>query len=389
MNVKKLVEGFKLDPKAAADGLTDGLKQKHIRTDEFNATELFIECFGYDKFKEYRANDNYTTAEVLKEAGPIMTTSFQNISQQFLSATFMEAYDIPDRVFMSLIPTVKTNRKYERIAGVTHVGDEADVVDEGKSYPLVGVSEDWVDTPEVRKRGMMAQITKETITFDETGLVVDRVKFLGDWLGVNQEKRAIDCVIDGNTTAHRYNWQGTVYASYVDTPWDNLAASNALADETDIDNAFTLLQAIEDPATGEPQSVTVKHLVAPTGLYNKALYALAPQIRATVPGFATTADPKQMTINNPVLAKMGGAPLVLSTQLVNKRLTAASIATTTWFIGDISQYAEWREVWPTTFATFGAMGQLEFQQDIVQQFKASQMGAYRVKNPRKMAKNTA
>lgn len=389
MNVKKLVEGFKLDPKAAADGLADGLKQKHISPKEFNATELFIECFGYDRFREYRAKDNYTTAEVLKEAGPIMTTSFQNISQQFLSATFMEAYSIPDRVFMNLIPTVRTTRKYERIAGVTHVGDEADVVEEGKNYPLVGNGEDWVDTPEVRKRGMIAQITKETITFDETGLVVDRVRYLGDWLGINQEKRAIDCVIDGNTTAHRYVWQNTTYASYVDSPWDNLVASNALVDETDIDNAYLALAAIEDPATGEPQNVTARHLVAPMGLYNKALYALAPQIRATVPGFATSADPKQMTINNPVLAKIGGPPQVISTQLLNKRMTAASIATTSWFMGDITEYAEWREVWPTTFATFGAMGQLEFQQDIVQQFKASQMGSYRVKNPRKMTRSNA
>ncbi len=318
-----------------------------------------------------------------------MTTSFQNISQQFLAAQFMDAYDIPERVFMGLIPTRKTNRQYERIAGITHVGDEADIVEEGKSYPLVGVSEDWVDTPESRKRGMMAQITKETITFDETGLVIDRVRYLGDWLGLNQEKRAIDCVIDGNTTAHRYTWQGTTYASYVDTPWDNLVASNALADETDIDNAYLNLSAIEDPVTSEPQNVTVKHLVAPMGLYNKALYALAPQIRATLPGFATSADPKQAMIANPVLAKIGGPPQIISTQLLNKRMTAASIATTSWFMGDIGAYAEWQEVWPTTFAQFGAMGQLEFQQDIVQQFKASQMGAYRVKNPRKMNRNNA
>lgn len=389
MNVKKLVEGFKLDPQAAADGLRQGLAQKHIRPDEFNATELFIECFGYEQFKHYRSVENYTTAQVLAEAGPVMTTSFQNIAQQFLAADFMDAYDIPERVFMGLIPTKKTNRKYERIAGITHVGDEADIVEEGKSYPLVGNGEDWVDTPEVRKRGMMAQITKETITFDETGLVVDRVRFLGDWLGLNQEKRAIDCVIDGNTTAHRYNWQGTVYASYVDSPWDNLVASNALADETDLDNAYLNLSAIVDPVTGEPQNVTIKHLVAPMGLYNKALYALAPQIRATIPGFATSADPKQMTIANPVLAKIGGPPQVISTQLLNTRLTAASIATTTWFLGDIASYAEWREVWPTTFTQLGAMGQLEFQQDIVWQGKASQLGAYRVKNPRKMNKNTA
>lgn len=389
MNVKKLVEGFKLDPKAAASGLADGLKQKHIKPGEFNATELFIECFGYDEFRHYRAHEHYTSAQVFKEAGPVMTTSFQNISQQFLAGTFMEAYDIPERPFTRLIPTVGTKRKYERIAGVTHVGDENDVVEEGKSYPLVGVAEDWVDTPEVKKRGSMVQITKETIIFDETGKVVDHCSFLGEWLGVNQEKRAIDCLIDGNTTAHRYNWQGTVYASYVDSPWDNLVASNALADYTDLDAAFLALSAIEDPATGEPQNVSMKHLVVPMGLVNTAYHAISPMVKATTPGYATSGVPVQTEIGNPLLAKIGGPPQVLFSQLLNKRLAAASIATTAWFTGDITKYAEYREVWPISFTTYGEMGQLNFQQDIVWQGKASGMGAYRVKQPRAMTRNNA
>lgn len=389
MNVKKLVEGFKLDPAKAESGLADGLKQGHIKPGEFNATELFIECFGYDEYKHYRAHDNYTTAQVLKEAGPVMTTSFQNISQQFLSATFMGSYSIPTAVFTQLIPTVGTKRKYERIAGITHVGDEADTVEEGKAYPLVGVGEDWVDTPEVKKRGNIAQITKETIIFDETGQVVEKCKYLGKWLGVNQEKRAIDCIIDGNTVKHRYNWQGTVYASYVDSPWDNLVASNALAEYGDLDTAFNTLAAIEDPATGEPQDVSMKHLVVPMGLVNTAYHAISPMVKATTPGYATTGVPVQTEINNPVLAKIGGPPQVLFSQLLNKRLTAAGIATTTWFAGDVAEYAEYREVWPITFATFGTMGQLEFSQDIVQQFKASGMGAFRVKQPRAMVRNNA
>lgn len=389
MNIKKLVEGFKTDPNAATTGLKEGLAAKHIRTDEFNATELFIECFGYDNYRHYASNQSYSTAQVLREAGPIMTTSFQNISQQFLAATFMEAYTIPASVFTPLIPTVKTNRKYERIAGVGHVGDEVDTVDEGKSYPLVGVQEDWVDTPEVRKRGNMAQITKETIIFDETNLVVEKVRFLGTWLGVNTEKRAIDCIVDGNTTAHRYNWQGTVYASYVDTPWDNLAASNGLTDYRDVDDAFQLLAAITDPQTGEPQNVTAKHLIVPMGLYAAANLAISPMVKGTTPGYATSANPAQAEISNPATGRMGGAPQILTSQQLNARHTLASIANTTWYLGDISQYAEWREVWPTTLDQIGEMGQLAFQQDIVQQFKASQMGAFRVKNPRKIIKNTA
>jgi hypothetical protein len=125
------------------------------------------------------------------------------------------------------------------------------------------------------------------------------------------------------------------------------------------------------------------------GLVNTAYHAIAPMVKATTPGYATSATPIQTEIGNPTLAKIGGAPQVLFSQQLNKRLTAASIATTTWFAGDVTEYAEYREVWPITFTTFGSMGQLEFQNDVVQQFKASGMGAYRVKQPRAMTRNNA
>lgn len=385
MNYLKIAEDCKKFPQETTALIAEGLKAGHIKSSEFNATDAFVSFFGYDRFSNLRASESASVAKVFQEAGAVMTTAFQNISQQFLSNIFMEAYQIPERIFMQMIPTVKTNRKFDRRAGISHVGDEFTTVDEGKNYPLVGVSEDWFDTPEVKKRGAVVRITKETIIFDETNLVVDHVKFLGDWLGVNHEKRAIDCLIDENTTAHRYNWKGTVYGSYVDTPWDNLSASTPLTDYNSLDTAFRVLESIVDPQTGEVQSVTGKHLIVARTKFNAAHNAIAPMVKNTTPGYATTGNPVQSEIPNPVLKALGGAPTVLCSPLVATRLGTQ----TTWFLGDITKYAEYREVWPVTFDTMAAGTQLGFDADIVQQFKASSMGAYGVKQPRAMVKCTA
>ena len=276
------------------------------------------------------------------------------------------------------------------MAGVGHVGDEAAIVDEGKAYPLVGMSEDWRDTPQVRKRGMLAQITKETIIFDETGLVVERVKKLGEWLGISREKRAIDCIIDGNTTDHRYNWQNTVYASYqTSTPWVNSKTSNGLTDYKNIDAARQQLMAITDPQTGEPQNVKVRHLIVTPENYAQANVALAPEVSVATPGYATSSNPVRGTIKNPMLEYFGVTPVILSSQLLKSRMTSASQTTTDWLLGDIGGYAECREVWPETFEQFGDMGILYQQQDVVQQFKASCMNAFAVKNPRRLQRNAA
>lgn len=389
MRYKKLVEDIQKYPNETRAGLSAALRERTINPASVDLTELFIECVGWGAFTNMRANSHVTPAQVFREAGAVMTTAFQNISQQFLSEIFMQAYDIPERVFMKIIPVVPTKKKFDRRAGISHVGDEAQVVDEGKNYPLVGVSEDWFDTPEVKKRGNVVRVTKETIIFDETNRVVEQIQFLGDWLGVNHEKRAIDATIDENVTQHRYNWQGNVIASYGDNSgthnWDNLSASTDLVDYKSLDTAYQLLEQITDPQTGEPQNVSGKHLIVARDRFSAAHIATAPMVRPATPGFATSANPVQTMINNPVLAANGGAPQIICTPLLKARMATD----TTWYFGDIAKAVEYREVWPVTFDQLGDSTQLAFDADVVSQYKASSMGAFGVKNPRALVKCTA
>lgn len=372
-------------------GFAESLSSGSYFESRMNFQKLFAHCFGHGTMDRYCSQDGYTFAEVMQESGPITTAAFQNISQQFLGSTYLKAYSIPTQVFTPLIPSVPTDRRFERLAGVGHVGDEFDgIVEEGKEYPEVGVSEDWVDTPQVLKRGRKASITKETVKFDETGLVVERVRTMGKWLGVNREKRAVDCVCDTNTLAHRFIWQGSTYASYQSsTPWINVKTSTALTDYKSLDAARQVLMAITDPQTGEPQDIDIKHLVVAPEVQMQAAVALAPMVAVATPGYATSGNPVRGQIENPVIKAMGGVPQIVSSQYVYSRLNTASVATTTWFLGNISEYAEYREAFPDSFEQFGTMGQVAFDRDIIIQFKASGMGAYRVKQPRAMLKATA
>jgi hypothetical protein len=78
-------------------------------------------------------------------------------------------------------------------------------------------------------RGGIVSVTWEAVFNDRTGQLLDRCGDVGYWaIGYPEEVAAIDCLIDENVTNHRYNWRGTVIASYGDNSgshtWDNLDA---------------------------------------------------------------------------------------------------------------------------------------------------------------------
>ncbi|AWM41757.1 hypothetical protein GobsT_71400 [Gemmata obscuriglobus] len=401
MNTAKLVESYKRHPAETEAGLRASLRGGAIRTDDLDLGDLFVECFGWNNFRHCRQNLGdcaerahgvLRAARVEESAGANSTTAFLNITQQFAYERVLAAYDVPARVFVNAIPTRPSKFKFERIPGVTHVGDESDVVEEGKPYPEVGVGEDWTDTPETRKRGMVARATKEAVFFDQTGEFMTKLDSLGEWQGVSDEKRAITCIVDAGETPknqYRYRWRNYgPLPTYGDNSglhsWDNLVASNALVDYTDVQAAWQCLVEMLDPATGEPQNVTVKHICVPPALAFTVPFALKGMVRRTAPGFATSGNPASAEIPNPT-GDIVGQIQAMSSQLFR----AVSGSDTTWFIGDIGAAFEQIENWPLTVTTMGAGSQLEFDQDIIFQSKVSKRSTFSTVQPRKMVKCTA
>ena len=400
MNITKLVESVKRHPDEGLTGLSAALREGAIKPHALDLGTLFVECFGWSNFNHCRQNlgDCAERAHRVMEgarleeaAGASSTAAFLNITQQFAYQQVLDAYDVPARVFVGAIPSRPSKFKFERVPGISHVGDEQDVVEEGKPYPEVGVSEDWTDTPETKKRGMVARATKEAVFFDQTGAFLDRLNFLGEWLGVSDEKRAITCIVDAGETAkmqYRYKWRNTSIATYGDNSgahtWDNLQASNALSTYSNVQNAWQLLVQMTDPYTGEPHNVTLKHICVPPALAFTVPFALKGMVRRTAPGFATSGNPTSAEIPNPT-GDVIGQIQTMSSQLF-RSITGDD---TTWFAGDIGGAFEQIENWPLTVTTLGAQSQLEFDNDIVFQSKVSKRSTFSTKQPRKMVKNTA
>ena len=298
----------------------------------------------------------------------------------------LQAFAAEEYVFSKIVPNIPTQFNGEKIAGISRIGDEAQVVPEGRPYPLVGISEDWIQTPQTLKRGMIDALTKEAVFFDRTGVLLARCGEVGEFLGLNKEKRLIDAFIDQNTTTHRYNWRGTTYATYqAANPWVNvIAAGNALTDWTSVDAAEQVLAAIRDPWTGEPIMVTPKDLVVTRSkLYTARRIVTATEIQVVTPGFATTGSPTRTATPNPIQSYR-----IISSQLLGARMSLAAEPASDWFIGDVARAVNYMENFPLTVVQAATNSEAEFQRDIVMQWKASERGAAAVVEPRVLVRSS-
>lgn len=320
----------------------------------------------------------------LVEAG-VDTSQFANISGQIIFNRIMEVYNDPVFIGDQLMTTISTEFNGEKIPGIGRLGDQAESIGEMEAYPMAGVGEDWIETPETVKRGFIVPISKEAIFFDRTGVVMQRATEVGQSSRINKEKRQLDAVL-GITTVYKY--RGTSIATYGDNSgshdWDNLAASNALADWTDIENALLLFDDIVDPNTGEPVVVNPNQLVVPSALaFTAARIQSATEYRH-VANSNTTISGNPLSGSRNGMAN--GAQLqLLSNQYVKARTSSAS----TWFIGDFKAAFAYMENWPITNVAAPVNSEAEFMYDIVHREKVSERGTVACLDARKVVKCTA
>lgn len=329
----------------------------------------------------------------LLEAGmAVNTAQFAQITGQIVYTKMLEEFHDRAFVFSDLIPTQQTTLNGERIPGIGGIGDMATAVGEGEPFPLAGLSQDYIDTPQTVKRGLIVPVTKEAIFFDRTGLVLKRAGEVGYWLGLNKEKRAIDCVVDENVTTHRYRWRDTTIATYNDNTgthtWDNLSASTALEDWTDIDAAEQLLANMLDPNTGEPILMEADTIIYTPQLAATVHYILyATGMSRQIGGFATSGNLSRTDAPNLVTAAREFSANYMP---VTSRLLPTRMATdTTWYLGSPKRAFAYMENWPLTVKQAPPNLTAEFERDIVAQFRADERGAYATLEPRLMVKCTA
>jgi len=306
----------------------------------------------------------------------------------------MDAYTLEKTPFFDIIPSKYSPiPSVEKLPGISNLGDGFETVAETDQYPLLGVSEDWIQIGEKRKKGGICPISKEALQFDLTGVLMDRCQALGPWMKIDIEKALIDCVIAQNTAnatifagGAQYTWKGTAYGTYqTSTPWINVTATNALSDWTSINKALITGSKIVDPYTGEPFPFEPRHLiVAPDLLFTARRVVHATNIFVATPGFATSGSPTVTEVPNPVDEYQ-----IVSSRLLGARMDLASELRTDWFLGDLTRAFARFYNWDVTPEQSAPNSHEAFYRDIIVAHKISKRDVFATIQPRVMLKNTA
>ena len=336
---------------------------------------------GREALASWRKGTPESAQALLEGPNAISTGDFSNITGQLIFAAVLNAWEAPMHIGGQLVTERTTdNLDEEIIPGISGLGDPASthgVVDENESYPLAGVSEEYVTIPRKRKRGFIVPISKETLIADRTGLIVQRASAVSESLALNKEKRILDAVLGIDTLWKRNGSSATAtYAVSGAAPhdFDNLDVE-VLEDESDIDAANQKLNALTDPNTGEPIVVQRPTLIVPQALHRRAFAILnATEVRETTNTNTVTLSPKYLD---------SGINLLTSPYVFNKTASA-----TAWFYGDFAKAFAYYTVWPITTEQAPTNSEAEFSQDIVSRYKVSEMGVAAVEEPRYVWKST-
>jgi hypothetical protein len=379
INYRELQRRYELDgAQATVSHLREALEAKDLAPESFSLRDLFeaVVPDGREAIGLLDPRSQGNTINLLEANSAVDTSAFSNITGQIVYSKVMEAFEMASALGNELCTTIPTRFNGERIPGIGQMGDKAETVDEGQPYPLVGLNEDYIDTPVTVKKGLIVPVTKEAVFFDRTNLVLMRAAEVGEWLGVNKEKRIVDIATG---TANNFKWKGTAYNTYqASTPWVNVQASNALVDWTDVEALELLFDGMTDPSSGDHLIVRPDAVLLPSALKHTAERVFLPHnIRFGDGASNTTA----YYTNNPI----GGQYKILS----GPRVKASTNSATTWFFGNFKKAFAYMENWPITVVQAPPNSEDEFNRDIVAKYKASERGVAAVIQPRCVCKSTA
>jgi hypothetical protein len=386
---------------AVRQELGRALKAKQLRPTDFSLralAESFLSREFVDNLHPKRGSwgaPGVTFQSFLEaDGGAVAWHDFTNITGQIFFNYLKEAYEMEEFVFSKLVEIRQTDiLDLERIPGVSPIGDEFTVIPEGGEYPNFGVTEDFIDIPYKQKRGGIVPVTKEAIFADRTGMLLERCRKLGWWLGWNREKRIIDALIDEGPGAksatlggHRYRWRNQDYPTFgtpPTTPWTNVVSGNGLVSWVSIQTAWLTLAQITDPFTGEPILIKPTHLIVTPDLEATAWRILnATNVQTHVGGYATSGNLQDIHAPSPVQAIFGNLQIASS-----RLLRVRSALATDWWLTNPKKQVAYFAAWDVTTEEAPANNADMWRRDIVFQFKASEMGAAATLEPRVACEN--
>jgi hypothetical protein len=326
------------------------------------------------------------TLRAVMESDGVDSTAFSNITGQIVYTTILEAFMSPDLIGTSLIPTTSTRLSGEKLPGVSQIGDKGQVVKEGMPYENVGIGEEYVETPETDKRGLIVPVTKEAVFFDRTNLILQRASQVGQSIAIGKEKRILNAILGESSTfatGGKWKWKGTEYDVYNSTAVDfssyfyvNLQTA-VLQDYTDLDATENLFADMKDPTTQEP-------IIIP----GTRTLLVVPNLRQTAKRIVNSTETRKVTSTSFTTLTPGdkGDYDIQSSPYFKTLL--ASNTTTSWWVGNFAKAFTYMENWPITVVQAPTNNEAEFTSDIVARYKASERGAVAVIAPHYVIKST-
>lgn len=335
---------------------------------------------------------------VLEDVASVDTSAFSNITGQLIFSTIQEAMKLDELIgdkLVSIMPSTLQER--EIIPGISAASDEfADEIPEGIDYPLVGLSEDYVEIPRAEKHGGILGITREMIIADKTGLLIERAQGIGTGLAIRREKSILDVFIGGVNPYVRKNVARNTYANIAGTSYFDNIVTDALVDYTDVQAAADLYYQMRDPNTGEPLG------------HSPTTFVCCPPLMWTARAvFRDTAVALQQAI-----VRAAGATEIVSTganripwdlelltnEWVTMRLLAntgnggltttdRALAVAHWFIGVPKKCFVWKQIWPLTVESAPRNNEAQFTADVWARFKCSYKGCAGVRQPEYMIRS--
>lgn len=379
------------------DGLTktrkhliNALKRKHLKPTDFRIRDLAESLVTDDKGKPVgkawveQLGPQKSGGVLLVEASAgVSLSGFNNITGQILYTRVMEGYQQDEFIWPQLVEEYQTDFNGEKIPGVTGITENVSEVAENMPYPEVGFGDDYIETPVTTKRGFILSITKETIFFDRTNLVLRQAGTIGNVMGLKKEKMILDLVLG---VTNSYKWRGTSYNTYqAATPWINLQSgidSGATTfDWTAIDTIEQLFVDMLDPNTGEPIIINPKNILAMPA----RKHTFRRVLNATLLRHSTNTAAIQTESGN-VLDSYN----LMTSRMAYRRLIASGVsaanAKNTWLMGEFKKAFGWQYNWPLQVVQAPNNHEAEFKQDIQFRWKASERGSGVVFDPRYVVK---
>ncbi|MDO4574043.1 MAG: hypothetical protein Q4D98_02390 [Planctomycetia bacterium] len=379
INYRELKRRVELDGlKKTTDHLTEAIEAKQLAPEDFSLRDL-AESLVPDGSEWVRSMNPGAGCSLL-EGDAVDSTAFLNVAGQVIHAKIREAYQHAAFVASKLVDVIPSRLSKERIPGVGKINADTMQVAEGMPYPNAGFGEEYVDTPETTKQGLIVPVTKEAIFFDQTGLVLRRAAEVGEILGAEREKRILDTIL-GVTNTYKINGKSynTYYASGDGGPWVNKLSGNALADWTDVDAAEQLFAGMTDPNTDDPILLNANAvLVMPSKRYTASRIFLNSEMSWSV---AAGSQEQSVTMANPFRRYTVADSAFAYRRLIASGISAANAANY-WYLGDFKRAFAYLENWGLTVTRSSQYSEANFTQDIVVRYKASERGTPAVLEPR-------